>query len=267
MDSTIRWSASAAVAALLNAPIKVRYVVRFVFSLFAGLFCAPAEGLATTVPFTEEFVVDSANWRNNDSVTPLGWSATGGPEGTSYALATFNFVNSAVNATPAIYRAHASFGSSGGAFVGNWISDVPVSGVRLFVRHNTGVPLTFFVRFAEPANFPGAVSVISTPVPSGQWTGISIPIPDPNFVFEQPGQGFADLFDNIGNLQIGVVVPASLAGINQPFTFDVDKVTLSTNIPTVSEWGVVVTALLLLTAGTLVLHRGATSPGALRPGM
>ena len=235
-------------------------------AVFIGTVVTPP-ALATTVPFTEEFITDSANWRNNDRVTPLGWSVTGDPKGTGYAFATFNFVNSAVNGTPAIYRAHASFNSSGGAFVGNWLTDVPVSGFRVFVRHNIGVPLTFFVRFAEPANFPGAASVIPTPVPSGQWTQISIPIPDPNFVFEQPGQTFADLFDNIGNVQIGVVVPASLAGVNQSFTFDIDKVSLSTNIPTVSEWGVVVMALLLLTAGTLVLHRGATSPGALRLGM
>lgn len=219
---------------------------------------------AAIVPFIEEFVADSANWRNNDRVTPLGWNATGDPKGTGYAFATFNFVNSAVNDTPAIYRAHASFGSSGQAFVGNWITDVPVSGFRVLVRHNTGVPLTFFVRFADPANFPGAVSVIPTPVPSGQWTAISIPIPDPNFVFELPGQAFADLFDNIGNVQIGVAVPASLAGVDQPFTFDIDKVTLSTNIPTVSEWGLVVMALLLMTAGSLLLRgerigRGASS--------
>jgi hypothetical protein len=62
------------------------------------------------------------------------------------------------------------------------------------------------------------------------------------------------LFDNIGNLQVGVVVPASLAGVNQAFTFDIDKVSMSTNVPTVSEWGLVVMALLVLTGGTLLLR-------------
>ncbi len=236
--------------------------VKWAFAAIAPLVWAGVAAGAT-VPFTEEFVADSANWRSSDGVTPLGWSATGDPKGTSYAFATFNFASSAANDTPAIYRAHAAYGSSSGAFAGNWIADVPVSGFRVSVRHNTGVPLTFFARFAEPANFPAAASVIPTAVPSGQWTTLAIPIPDPSFIFELPGQTFADLFDNIGNVQIGVVVPASLAGVNQAFTFDIDKASVSTSIPTVSEWGVVTMALLILTAGTLLLHRGTTSTVAL----
>lgn len=40
-----------------------------------------SQAVAATVPFTEEFTVDSANWRNSDRVTPLD-------EGNAAVLAT-----------------------------------------------------------------------------------------------------------------------------------------------------------------------------------
>jgi hypothetical protein len=40
------------------------------------------------------------------------------------------------------------------------------------------------------------------------------------------GSDFATVFGNIGNLQIGVDVPAELAGMNRVVTFDVDKVSI-----------------------------------------
>jgi hypothetical protein len=244
--------------ALPNVRITVGYA-RFVVAFSTCLFFALAEARAVTVPFTEEFQNDSANWRNNNSITPLTWNAGGGPDGSTYASATFNFAGSGAGGTPAIIRGHDEFNSSGGAFVGNWITS-SVAGFGVYVRHNTGVPLTFFVRFADPVNFPGAVKVVSTPVASGQWTSIQFPIPDPDFVYEGPP--FPDVFDNIGHVQIGVIVPSSLAGVNQDFAFDIDKVSLSAaTVPAVSEWGMVVTALLVMTAGTLLLQRARAGQG------
>ena len=46
----------------------------------------------TEVPFTEEFVADSANWYDSSGGSPLDWSAAGGPDGSSFAAGSFNFV-------------------------------------------------------------------------------------------------------------------------------------------------------------------------------
>lgn len=181
---------------------------------------------ATVVPFTEEFTTDSAAWRDNPGTGPLGWSAVGGPDGGSHATTTFNFVNQAPGGTPTLFRAQDEFGSSGNAFVGNWLAD-GVTEFSAFVRHEAGLPLTFFVRFSNPSNFPGAVGLNFAPVPSGVWTRIAIGITpgNPQFInFET--SDFNTIFSNIGHVQIGVSVPAALAGVNAPFAFSLDKPTI-----------------------------------------
>jgi hypothetical protein len=179
---------------------------------------------AVTVPFTEDFATDAANWRDSGSVSDLTWVSAGGPDGGSYASASFSFVDLTDLDTPALFRAHSAFGSSGGAFAGDWDAS-GVSSLSMMVRHDTGEELTYFARFAGPANFPGAASIVFTPVVSDQWTKLSIAIPDPGAVYEGPFS-FADVFGNIGNVQIGVAVPEALAGVDQDFNFDLDKVAL-----------------------------------------
>ena len=61
------------------------------------------------------------------------------------------------------------------------------------------------------------------------------------------GSDFATVFSSIGNLQIGVFVPAALAGVDQSFTFDVDGVTVVPSPP--------VAALLALSGLLLGKHR------------
>lgn len=180
--------------------------------------------MATEVPFTEDFDNDSANWFNSAGTAPLDFVPSGGPDGGSFAAGTFNFVSSAPNDTPAMFRAQDEFGSSGGAFEGDWITD-GVTELSYWVRQDTGVPLTFFTRFAGPANTPGANSINFIPVPSGVWTQITVPIPDPDFIFEGPFT-FEDVFSNIGHLQPGIVVPDDLAFLDETFTFGIDKVAI-----------------------------------------
>jgi hypothetical protein len=181
-----------------------------------------AEVRAATVPFTETFNAGSANWFDSPGTTPLAWNVFGGPDGSPFASTPFNFVNSAANDTPVLFRAQDEFASSGGAFVGDWVT----GGVTVFnasVRQNSGVPLNFFVRFASPNNFPGADNVFPISVPSGTWTSLSAALPNPGLIFEGPFS-YGQVFGNVGHVQIGVSVPQGLAGVDNSFSFDVDNV-------------------------------------------
>jgi hypothetical protein len=182
-----------------------------------------AHARAVVVPFTENFAAGSSNWRTTDSSTPLGWVGAGGPDGSSYASIGFSFLNQSAGGQPSMFRAHDAFDSSGDAFVGDWISS-GVTAITLSVRHNTGVSLPFFVRFA-PSFAPGAVAVAFAPVPSGAWTSLTVPI-NPGYPFIYEGTTFGTTFNNIGRVQIGVEVPAGLAGNAASFTFDIDRVSL-----------------------------------------
>lgn len=202
---------------------------------------------AVTVPFTEDFVGDSANWYDSAGTSPAGYVSSGGPDGGSYASTTLNFVGLSEGDTPVLFRAQDEFGSSGGAFVGDW-DTAGVTEFTFYVRHNADVPLNYFVRYATPINFPGANSVIFTPVQPETWTLISIPVPDPFAVYEGPF-GFEDVFTDIGHLQPGVSVPAELAGVDESFTFDIDKVSI---VPEPAS-------LLLVAAGALLARRRSAS--------
>jgi len=186
---------------------------------------------AITVPFTEDFDAGAANWLNFNSSALLSFHATGGPDGSSFASGTFNFKNSAFgDQGPVVFRGTTSLvgASSGGAFFGNWIT----GGVGKFtaqVRHDATVPLTFFTRFADPTNFPGGFAIHSAPVPPNVWTDLTVDInaSNPQFVsFE--GATFADVFDDIGNVQLGVTIPQELAGVDLEINFDLDQPAIST---------------------------------------
>ena len=181
---------------------------------------------ASGIQFTEEFTDGSSGWFDAAGSAALSWEASGGPDGSSFSFTGFNFVGSAPDDTTVLFRAQDEFDSSGGAFEGNWISD-GVAEFSAVVRHDAGIPLTFFTRFASPFNFPGAIAIEFAPVPSDSWTLISFAIePDsPQFVsFE--GTDFETVFRNIGHVQIGVSVPEGLAGVDQQFTFSIDKPTI-----------------------------------------
>jgi hypothetical protein len=185
---------------------------------------------ATLVPFTEDFAADASDWRDAPGTTDLTYNAAGGPDGSSYASGTFNFVASLATDMPAIHRGHDEYGtsgSSGGAFVGDWITG-GVTSFSAFVRHDAGVPLMFFTRWAGPVNFPGAAGVTG-PVMPNTWTQISFAVnPGSPFVYEGPPSTYGSVFSNVGHIQIGVFQPGEvLAGQDFNYTFDLDQVSVT----------------------------------------
>lgn len=199
-----------------------------IFTILLLTFCIDGTNtaFAATVPFTENFTADSANWFNATATAPVDWQAAGGPDGSSYATTGFNPVNSELDDTAVLFRAQDEFGSSGNQFVGDYLTE-GVTEFSAFVRHDATVPLNFFVRFSSPINFPGGVAIGFVPVLPNVWTEITIPINafNPQFVtFE--GSDFATVFGNIGHVQVGPSIPAALVGVDANFTFDLDQPTI-----------------------------------------
>jgi len=215
-------------------------------SILAGactILALGASAVAATVPFTEDFVADAAGWRDASLVSELDWFASGGPDAGSFASGQFNFVALEPNSTPAVIRAQDEFNASGGAFLGDWLSD-GVTEVSFQIRHNGSGPMTFFTRFSGPANFPGAVALEFAPVPANQWTQITVAIDPNNPAIILEGFPFDAVFGNIGHVQIGVAAGA-MAGVDQDVRFDIDKVSF---IPEPAS-------LVLLTLGAFVIRR------------
>lgn len=193
-----------------------------------------SSALAVDVPSSEPFAANSAGWRETDGLTNLVWNAAGGADGLGYVSMNHSFANDLATNPPAVsppvlMNAFSGWNSSGNVFFGNWIA-AGVTGFSFSFRHNVPEPLTVFARFADPANFPGATAIRFAPLPANTWATITFSIDptSPNFVsFE--GSNFANVFDNIGRVQIGVFVSQTLALTTPSYTFDLDNVQL---IPT-----------------------------------
>ncbi len=186
--------------------------------------CLATQLLAAELPFVESFSDGFANWADSSQSFGLDYISTGGPDGNGYVSDTVSFANSADDDSFPIFRAHDLFDASGDAFVGNWI-DEGVGQFSAMVRHTMPIPINFFTRFSSSNNFPGAVAVAFVPVVPNVWTELSFSIAesDPQFVtFE--GSSFADVFSNIGNLQVGANVPVGFGGNTTDYTFDLDVV-------------------------------------------
>lgn len=197
----------------------------------AALACAAASPALGVAPFTEAFDASSSNWFNADSSAPVGWDASG-----QFATTTFNFIDAPVDSTPAFFRAQDEFGSSGNAFVGNYIVD-GVTHLTYQVRHDAPVPLTFFARIATPGNYPAVAAVEFAPVLPHTWTTITINVTDPNpsFFYEGPPSTFNSVFSAVGHIQIGAMVPGALAMQDTSVTFDLDNVAV---VPTPPAAGI-----------------------------
>ncbi len=180
---------------------------------------------AATVPFTEDFAVDNANWADS-SFSPLAYNAAGGPDGSSFVSTTSDFLNANANDTLTIFRGHDSLDSSNDAFVGNYLAE-GVTTLSVQVRHFAPEPLGFFARLASSANFPAAAVVEVVPVIPGVWTELTFDLSETNpFLFPE-GVPYGSIFSSIGNIQIGVTAPASLAGSATPIPYQLDKVTIT----------------------------------------
>lgn len=222
---------------------------RLALTALAAVAFVAGNASALTVPYTEEFATDNANWENNAN-NPLPWNAAGGPDGSSYVSTThnyFGFVEPFPGAGPLVFRATGSDNASGGAFVGDWTAGGIIE-VSAWVYQETGVDLSFYLRVTTPANFPGAAFLNSTPVPTNTWTQIFFEIatttpPCTSESFPGSPSTCPPTLLNVGNLQFGTNAPSALVGQDQAFVLGVDKVTI-TNVP---EPG---TAMLLLGAFT-----------------
>lgn len=201
---------------------------------FIGFSCAlvvaaqTAVSSAALVPFTENFTANSANWRMADQVTPMAWSPAGGPGGSSFASGNYSFANNLAGTDQSILRGHNSFGASGGAFVGNWLTD-GVTGFSFWFRHDAPVPVQVFSRYAKPFS-AGAVSFDPAPIQPNTWTKLtfSLAFGSPTLVLE----GFPNLatynnvFSDVQDLQIGIRTPAGIAQTAPSYRFDIDQVSI-----------------------------------------
>lgn len=181
---------------------------------------------AATVPFTEDFAADNANWKDAAGAD-LSFVATGGPDGSSYVSTPFSFANANTDDDLTVLRGQDNFDSSADAFVGNWIAD-GVTTLTMKVRHNGIAPINFFVRLASPFNFPGAAAIDFVPVLPNTWTEVSFDVTSSSIqliTFE--GSDYNTVFSNIGNIQLGVRTPAAMAGFTAPVTFDLDQPTIT----------------------------------------
>jgi hypothetical protein len=199
----------------------------FVTTAALAALCTAAMSQAATVPFTEDFAADNANWKDAAGVD-LAFLAAGGPDGSGYVSGTFSFAASNENDPATLLRGQDNFDSSGDAFVGDWVSG-GVTEFTAWVRHDAPFPLPMFTRFATPVNFPGAAGIQFAPVLPNTWTRLTIAInpASPQIVYEGPGSNFNSVFGNVGNLQIGVQVPAGLAGFTPLVTIDLDQPTIT----------------------------------------
>jgi hypothetical protein len=214
-------------------------------SVFASALIFGSSAQAVTLPFTEEFAIDVSGWENNAN-SPLSWVASGGPDGSSYAQASFNYFgfSNPFGGGPVIFRASDADNASGDAFVGDWLA-AGVASVSAWVYQDTGVDLTYFLRVATAFNFPGAVIANTQTVQSGEWTLLTWAIDPASSLCTGETVTCAQALASVGNFQIGTSAPSELTGLNQAFTFGVDRVSLSA-VPEP-------TALALLAAGALGL--------------
>jgi hypothetical protein len=204
---------------------------------------------ALTVPFTEDFASNVSGWE--DSINnALIFHASGGPDGGSYASGTFNYINffSPFGGGPVTFRGQDEDNASGLAFVGDWIAG-GVDSLSIWVRQNTTETLSYFMRVAGTANFPGAVINSTTLVAPNTWTQVTFDIDPANPLCFGEGVTCALALANVAHLQFGTSAPAALTALNQAFTLDLDKVSISS----VPEPGV---ALLLATGLAGLAWRG-----------
>lgn len=190
--------------------------------------CVVSSASASAIGFTEHFDAGSASWRNSNGAADLAWFAAGGPDGGAYASSTFNLsVTTAGGFPPTVIRAQQGYGSSLGAFAGNWLAE-GVTAVSFWFRHDLNDAIGVTGRFASAANFPGAAVVSFVPVLPNSWTLVTFDVSPTSTSFVSfEGSSYAAVFSNIGNMQFGFSVPAAMVGQDIDGHFDIDGVTIT----------------------------------------
>ncbi|MCZ7591939.1 MAG: hypothetical protein M5U15_07185 [Kiritimatiellae bacterium] len=220
-------------------------------NLVVALFCIATTSALAMENYTETFDTDDANWRYPNGQTNLDWHASGGPagDGDGYVSATgISFSGKSPNSFYVVARGNESYGSSGGAFAGNWITS-GVYQISMDVRHDVPQPIRIGIRIAK-GNHPAVAIVPSELIPPGEWKTIRVPVTSNatgylDYNFE--GQNFAAVFKEINSIQPMLYVPeeyTSPADTNL-FTIDMDNASISiagssepvsANEPTYDRW-------------------------------
>jgi len=204
----------------------------------AIMVAASTATAGVTAPFTEEFNADASDWRDTAG-DPLSWQATGGVNNSGYVTTTANFQNNNSADFVTLFRGQDEFGSSGNAFVGDWIT-AGVQEFAFWVRHDADAPMTVFARFATAANFPAAAIVELDPIQPNVWTEVAFEISqdNPNIIYEGGPSNFFSVFGGIGHVQVGAGA-GSFAGVDQNIAFDLDRVGI--DVPTPGSLAVLAT--------------------------
>ncbi len=191
--------------------------------LLSLALAAPAGAL--TLPFTEEFATDNADWKDGGGFD-LTWNATGGPDGGSYASGNFSFQPFPPDEPITLARAQDEFGSSGGAFEGDWIANNVLT-LSVFFRHDLPFPVSPFARLTQTGNFPGAIAIFPGAVLPNTWTPLTFDVSAGSpFVVYPEGGSYASIFGAIAHVQFGVETPPALAGSPVVYEFGIDKVSI-----------------------------------------
>ncbi len=204
----------------------------FVFAVL--VLAASSTACADIVDFfTEDFTTSSSGWVNFNTSAFLTHVPSGGPDGGAYATGPRVFGSLTAGNITIIHRARYDdpYFASGGAFHRDWDAQ-GIRRVSALVRHDMPEPLDYIVRVAASPLFPGAIYSAAESVPSGVWTEIHFDVTAGNpSELSTEGQPWNSIFSDVGHLQFGVTVPGGHSGDLKSYTFDLDKVTISTPEP------------------------------------
>jgi hypothetical protein len=206
-----------------------RMKMTLMLSGMLGAFAA-IDAEAATVPFTESFDSGVSGWENSLSF-PLAHTATGGSDGGGYASGTYNFNGFTPGfggSGPIVLRASAADNASGGAFLGNWLTD-GVGSVSMMVRHDAPEAMQFYLRIATAANSPAGAFFSTQLVAANVWTQVTFPIaPLASYCTNAgPPGACATALSAVGNLQVGTSAPVGLLDDDVAYAFDIDQVSLN----------------------------------------
>lgn len=217
-------------------------------ALVALMACVTgADSAVAAFPFVEHFNTSAENWKQNSAgtVAPIH-VGSGGPDGGPHisqtlTLPAYTPPGPMGPVAPIVFRAHqVGFNSSNSEYAGDWLA-AGVKEVTAYIRHDASTSVVFNARFADPANNPGA-SYQTSAVPPNVWTKLTIDVTPSSPQLISYGSGtHGAIFDNIGNMQFGAVVPAGWPG-GIPVKFDLDRVTVGVPEPATCGMGLVLAA-------------------------
>lgn len=199
-------------------PLKKSFPTLLATLAGAVALVAGAQSAQASTLFSETFTLNGANWTDNANAAAT-WTGTGGPLGVGDGFVT---ATALTTGSGVVLRATGNNNASGGAFIGNWITE-GITTFSIDVFQDSGSIQNFGLRFASSANFPGA-STNSFAVPSDVWTHIEIPIVASSFQSFETST-FNTVFSSIGNIQLST---SSLP--TATFHVSVDNATIATAV-------------------------------------